>query len=74
MGDRAAAGATPAGAERKLVTVLLADVDEAVEDFAEPDPEDVGRMLARQLARVRAEVEAFGGTVEQTVGDRKSVV
>ena len=62
MGDRAAAGAVPAGAERKLVTVLLADVDEAVEDFAEPDPEDVGRMLAgsRKDSRGRAGVAGTG--------------
>jgi len=53
--------AAPDGAERKLVTVLFVDVDEAVDDFAGRDPEDVGRMLAGHLARVRDEVEAFGG-------------
>jgi class 3 adenylate cyclase len=74
MGEPAPPGVAPPGAERKLVTVLLADVDEAVEDFTEPDPEDVARMLARHLARVRAEVEAFGGTVEQTVGGRTVAV
>jgi len=74
MGEPAPPGAVPVGAERKLVTVLLADVEEAVEDFTEPDPEDVARMLARHLARVRAEVEAFGGTVEQTVGGRTAAV
>ena len=36
----------PGGAERKLVTVLLVDVDEAREGFAEVDPEDAGRLLA----------------------------
>jgi class 3 adenylate cyclase len=73
MGD-APPGATPAGAERKLVAVLLADVDEPVEEFAERDPEDVAAMLARHLARVRTEVEAFGGTVEQTAGGRAVAV
>jgi class 3 adenylate cyclase/tetratricopeptide (TPR) repeat protein len=62
------------GAERKLVTVLVADVDEAVEDFADPDPEDVGRVLAAQLARVRTEVEAFGGVVAETIGGRTVAV
>jgi class 3 adenylate cyclase/tetratricopeptide (TPR) repeat protein len=66
--------AAPNGAERKLVTVLFVDVDEAVDDFAERDPEDVGQMLAGHLARVRAEVEAFGGVVEETVGGRTVAV
>jgi class 3 adenylate cyclase/tetratricopeptide (TPR) repeat protein len=66
--------AAPDGAERKLVTVLFVDVDEAVDDFAGRDPEDVGRMLAGHLARVRDEVEAFGGVVEETVGSRTVAV
>ena len=60
----------PGGAERKLVTVLLVDVDEAREGFADVDPEDAGRLLSGPLARVRAEVEAHGGVVEETVGGR----
>ena len=64
----------PPGAERKLVTVLLIDVDEAREGFADVDPEDAGRTLARQLARVRAEVEAHGGVVEETLGGRTVAV
>jgi len=60
----------PGGAERKLVTVLLIDVDEARESFADLDPEDAGRLLSGQLARVRAEVEAHGGVVAETIGGR----
>ena len=60
----------PGGAERKLVTVLLVDVDEARESFADLDPEDAGRLLLGQLARVRAEVEAHGGVVTETIGGR----
>ena len=60
----------PGGAERKLVTVLLIDVDEAREGFADMDPEDTGRVLSGPLARVRAEVEAHGGVVEETLGGR----
>jgi class 3 adenylate cyclase len=70
MGDPSPAD----GARRKLVTVLVADVDEVVEDFADPDPEDVARTLAGPLARVRTEVEAFGGVVEETVGGRTVAV
>jgi class 3 adenylate cyclase/tetratricopeptide (TPR) repeat protein len=56
--------------ERKLVTILLIDVDETREAFADTDPEDAGRSLPGHLARVRAEVEAHGGVVEETVGGR----
>jgi class 3 adenylate cyclase len=62
------------GAERKLVTVLLVDIDEAREGFADPDPEDAGRLLSGRLARVRAEVEAHGGIVEDTLGGRTVAV
>ncbi|HEY6706170.1 MAG TPA: AAA family ATPase, partial [Actinomycetota bacterium] len=60
----------PGGAERKLVTVLLIDVDEARESFADLDPEDAGRLLSGPLARVRAEVEAHGGVVTEMLGGR----
>ncbi|HEX5878118.1 MAG TPA: adenylate/guanylate cyclase domain-containing protein, partial [Actinomycetota bacterium] len=64
----------PGGAERKLVTVLLVDVDEAREGFADVDPEDAGRLLSGPLALVRAEVEAHGGVVEEPVGGRTVAV
>ena len=57
-------------AERKLVTVLLIEVDEAREGFVDLDPEDAGRLLSGPLAQVRAEVEAHGGVVEETLGGR----
>jgi class 3 adenylate cyclase/tetratricopeptide (TPR) repeat protein len=57
-------------AERKLVTVLLVDLDETREGFADMDPEDAGRLLPDRLARVRAQVEVHGGSVEETVGGR----
>src|SRR5512132_3334712 len=60
----------PGGGERKLVTVLLVDVDEARQGFADVDPEDAGRSLSGRLAQVRAEVEAHGGVVEETLGGR----
>jgi len=58
------------GAERKLVTVLFADVDEVGEQFGERDPEDVGRALGGQLDEVRLHVERYGGVVEHTLGGR----
>ena len=60
----------PGGAERKLVTVLLIDVEESREGFADLDPEDAGRLLTGPLVRVRAEVEAHGGVVTETLGGR----
>src|SRR6266542_2486641 len=71
MPDPAApGGAVPHQAERKLVTVLLAEVDEAVTTWSDPDPEDVEQSLTAHVARVQAEVERFGGAVEQRVGSR----
>jgi DNA-binding SARP family transcriptional activator len=54
--------------ERKLVSVLFAEVDEPLGDGGERDPEDASSMLDRHLDRVRAEVESFGGTVEHAIG------
>ena len=64
----------PGGAERKLVTVLLIEVDESREGFADLDPEDAGRLLAGPLDRVRAEVEAHGGVIQETLGGRTIAV
>jgi DNA-binding SARP family transcriptional activator len=54
--------------ERKLVSVLFAEVDEPLGEAGERDPEDVSSMLDRHLDRVRAEIESFGGTVEHAIG------
>src|SRR6266542_1725981 len=75
MADPAATGgAAQHQAERKLVTVLLAEVDEAVTTWTELDPEDVERSVAADVARVQAEVERFGGVIEQRVGGRALAV
>src|SRR5215218_3349113 len=63
-----AAGDGGASVERKLVSVLFAEVDEPLDGTGERDPEDVSSMLDRHLDRVRAEVESFGGTVEHAIG------
>ena len=54
--------------ERKLVSVLFAEVDAPLDEAGERDPEDVSSMLDRHLDRVRAEIESFGGTVEHAIG------
>jgi DNA-binding SARP family transcriptional activator/class 3 adenylate cyclase len=64
-------GATTEGGgsvERKLVSVLFAEVDAPLDEAGERDPEDVSSMLDRHLDRVRAEIESFGGTVEHAIG------
>src|SRR5574341_1611738 len=68
--DRAAAppAPLPPSTERKLITVLFADVDEPASESVERDPEDVSTMLAAHLERVRAQVDRFGGTIEHAVG------
>ncbi|HZD02005.1 MAG TPA: BTAD domain-containing putative transcriptional regulator [Actinomycetes bacterium] len=58
----------PSGAERKLVTVLFAEVDEPPAEQGERDPEDVSSMLERNLERVHTEISGFGGVVEHAIG------
>ncbi|HEX6673575.1 MAG TPA: BTAD domain-containing putative transcriptional regulator [Actinomycetes bacterium] len=66
-----AAGPEPAPpghrAERKLVSVLLVDVDEPAGPGGERDPEDLASLLTERLSLVGSVVERYGGTVEQTV-------
>jgi len=75
MADPAApGGAAQRQAERKLITVLLAEVDEAVSSWTDLDPEDVERSVAADVARVQAEVARFGGVIEQRIGGRALAV
>jgi DNA-binding SARP family transcriptional activator/class 3 adenylate cyclase/tetratricopeptide (TPR) repeat protein len=66
--DAARPGGEAGGAERKLVTVLFAEVDEPAGEAGERDPEDVSTMLDRNLERMRAEIAGFGGCVEHAIG------
>ncbi|HET7807531.1 MAG TPA: AAA family ATPase [Gaiellaceae bacterium] len=62
----------PAGAlreERKVVTVVFADLVGFTARSERLDPEDVHSLLAGYHARLRAELERFGGTVEKFIGD-----
>ena len=55
--------------ERKVVTVLFADLVDFTRRADSLDPEDFGRVLAPYYARLRSELEGFGGTVEKFIGD-----
>jgi class 3 adenylate cyclase/tetratricopeptide (TPR) repeat protein len=58
-----------ASEERKVVTVLFADIVGSTPFAAGRDPEDVRAVLGPYFARVRAELERFGGTFEKFIGD-----
>jgi len=55
--------------ERKVVTVFVAELLDFAA-IAEPlDPEDARAFLSPYRARIRSELERFGGTVEKFIGD-----
>jgi class 3 adenylate cyclase/tetratricopeptide (TPR) repeat protein len=55
--------------ERKVVTVLFADLVGFTSRSEQLDPEDVRATLSPYYARLRSELERFGGTVEKFIGD-----
>jgi DNA-binding SARP family transcriptional activator/predicted ATPase len=55
--------------ERKIVTVLFADLVGFTAQAEPLDPEDVRTLQDRYWVPVRAEIERHGGTVEKFVGD-----
>jgi len=55
--------------ERKVVSVLFCDLVGSTARAERLDPEDVRALLSRYHARVRQELERFGGTVEKFIGD-----
>src|SRR5690242_3963506 len=59
----------PARRERKVVTVLFADLVGFTARSEALDPEDVEAILRPYHERLRAELEQRGGTVEKFVGD-----
>ena len=70
-----ARGADPARApalaasERRLVSVLFADLVGFTTLAERRDPEDVREFLGRYFDRCRTLIEQFGGTVEKFIGD-----
>src|SRR2546426_824865 len=55
--------------ERKVVTVLFADLVGFTARAEELDPEDVEAILRPYHERLRSELEGHGGTVEKFIGD-----
>ncbi len=55
--------------ERKVVTILFADLVGFTSRAEQLDPEDVRATLSPYYARLRAELERHGGTVEKFIGD-----
>jgi class 3 adenylate cyclase/tetratricopeptide (TPR) repeat protein len=68
-GTALAAPISPRSEERKIVTVLFCDLVGFTSRSDQADPEDVRAALHPYHARVRSEVERFGGRVEKFVGD-----
>ena len=65
---KAAAVAAPQG-ERKLVTVLFADLKGSMELVADRDPEEARKLIDPVLEHMYDAVEQYGGTVSQVMGD-----
>jgi class 3 adenylate cyclase len=68
-GCGAALATAPAREERKVVTVLFADLVGFTSRAEQLDPEDVRATLSPYYARLRTEIERHGGTVEKFIGD-----
>src|SRR6478752_3867460 len=61
--------AAPVREERKVVTILFTDLVGSTARAEGLDPEDVRATLSPYYARLRAELERHGGTVEKFIGD-----
>ena len=64
----AAPGAVPV-AERRLVSILFADLVGFTPFAEERDPEEVRELLGRYFDLAREVIERYGGTVEKFIGD-----
>jgi class 3 adenylate cyclase/tetratricopeptide (TPR) repeat protein len=62
-------GTPPTLEERKIVTVLFCDLVGFTAASDSADPEDVRARIRPYHARLRQEIERFGGTVEKFIGD-----
>ncbi len=65
----AMAAPAPAGEERKLVTILFADVAGSTALGERLDAEPLKELMGRFFVAMRGEIEAEGGTVEKFIGD-----
>jgi class 3 adenylate cyclase/tetratricopeptide (TPR) repeat protein len=62
-------GSHDSAEERRVVTVLFADVTGSTELGERLDPEHLREVMASYFAAMREEIEAEGGTVEKFIGD-----
>ena len=65
----AAAPAAGSASERRLVSVLFADLVGFTTLSEHRDPEEVRELLSRYFERCRSLIERYGGTVEKFIGD-----
>jgi len=65
----ALAVAEPAREERKLVTILFADVTGSTALGEQLDPERLRVLLSAYFSAMSAVIESWGGTVEKFIGD-----
>jgi class 3 adenylate cyclase/tetratricopeptide (TPR) repeat protein len=68
-GSSLVAAATEGREERKVVTILFADLVGFTSRAEQLDPEDVRATLSPYYTRLREELEHHGGTVEKFIGD-----
>ncbi|MEX2204121.1 MAG: adenylate/guanylate cyclase domain-containing protein [Actinomycetota bacterium] len=68
-GTSLASDDVPVGQERRLVTILFADVSGSTALGERLDPERLQEVLAAYFQAMREEIEAEGGTVEKFIGD-----
>jgi class 3 adenylate cyclase len=59
----------PSAEERRVVTILFADLVGFTERSDRADPEDVRRTLVPFHRSVKEDLEAFGGTLDKFIGD-----
>src|SRR2546423_14162821 len=72
--DAGGAPLTPESApreERKVVSVLFADLVGSTSKAERMDPEDVRALQDSYWQHVRSELERHGGTVEKFIGSRR---
>jgi class 3 adenylate cyclase/tetratricopeptide (TPR) repeat protein len=69
LGESARAAAADDRQERRVVTILFADLAGSTALGERLDPEDVRDLQGRLFELVNGEVERFGGTTEKFVGD-----
>jgi class 3 adenylate cyclase/tetratricopeptide (TPR) repeat protein len=62
-------GSHDSAEERRVVTVLFADVTGSTELGERLDPEHLREVMASYFTAMREEIEAEGGTVEKFIGD-----